>query len=59
MDILKKTLLVAFYIGIIAIGIIGFIALKSVRERSPPSDIPSQNVQDHIADSLTSEEVIE
>lgn len=57
MDVLKKSLLIAFYVGIIAVGIVGFIALKSVREQSPPPDLPAQEVQNPVADSLVSKEI--
>ncbi|MFP4090070.1 MAG: hypothetical protein ACLFUB_17645 [Cyclobacteriaceae bacterium] len=38
MDILKKTLLLAFYLIIIAVGVAGFYLLSSVRERSHQPD---------------------
>jgi hypothetical protein len=58
MDILRKVLLVAFYVGIVAVGIIGFIALKSVRDKTPPAAPPAREVQNPLADSLVSEEVV-
>jgi hypothetical protein len=36
MDVLKKSLLIAFYLVIIAVGIAGFFLLSSVRERPAP-----------------------
>ncbi|WPP48528.1 hypothetical protein [Catalinimonas niigatensis] len=38
MDVLKvkKALLIAFYIGVIAVGIAGFLVLRSMRHIPPP-----------------------
>ncbi len=60
MDILRKLLLIAFYLGIVAVGIGGFIALKSVRDKPIPTDPPVQQMQAApVADSLVSEEVVQ
>jgi len=60
MDILRKLLLIAFYLGIIAVGISGFLALKSVRDKPIPTDPPVQHMQPApVADSLVTEGVIQ
>jgi hypothetical protein len=59
MDVLRKLLLVAFYLIIIAVGIGGFLALKSVRDKPVPTDPPVQQMQPSpMTDSLVSNEVV-
>ncbi|WKN32775.1 hypothetical protein PZB74_05375 [Porifericola rhodea] len=56
MDILKKILLITFYVSIIAVGIIGFIALRSLRQAPPVPHPPQEEVAEPTVktDSLSS-----
>lgn len=50
MDVLKlkKILLIAFYVGVIAVGIAGFLALRSMRQVTPPLQEPQQPAQEQV-----------
>ncbi|MEK6476411.1 hypothetical protein WJR50_02715 [Catalinimonas sp. 4WD22] len=55
MDILRKVLLIAFYVCIIAAGVVGFLALRSMRQiPAPPQDTLQQKDEVPPSDSTLS-----
>lgn len=57
MDVLKRVLLLAFYVGIVAVGIMGFLALQSVRDAPRQLKVPPAEVQQTVADTLSPEQL--
>ena len=60
MDVLRKFLLIIFYVAIVAVGIGGFFALRSVRDQPLPTETPAHPTQlSPVADSLERQEVVQ
>ncbi len=45
MDVLKRTLLIAFYVLVVLAGIAGFLAIRSLRGEVKPIDVHHDTVK--------------